>query len=336
MSRSLDRIGRHLWLMAIALASTMLLLHPGKAVAQTDAAVGYPKAPVKMIVGFAPGGSNEIVARIVAQKLSERLGQSFVVENKPGAGGTIAAEFVAHAAPDGLTLLVAPAGLMVVNPAVYATLPYDPLTSYEPISNVVLYQLVLSVSSSMPIKSVQDLIAWGKAHPDKANYASTSAIFQLTSELFNLKTGSHFQYIPFKGGGDLVTAVMTGQATMTFADAGPAMPQFKAGTLRPLATTGATRLPELPDVPMLAEVGIEGVVVEGFIGLAAPRGTPEPIVKKLETEVMAIAKLPDVTQHIRDLGLIPDGSTAAAFHDRIARDIPKYTAVAKAAGIKFD
>jgi len=232
MWSSLDRIGRHLWLMAIALASTMLLLHPGAAAAQTDAAAGYPKAPVKMIVGFAPGGSNDIIARVVAQKLGERLGQSFVVENKPGAGGTIAAEFVARAAPDGLTLLVAPAGLMVVNPAVYATLPYDPQTSYEPISNVVLYQLVLSVSSSLPIKSVQDLIAWGKANPDKANYASTSAIFQLTSELFNLKTGSHFQYIPFKGGGDLVTAVMTGQATMTFADAGPAMPQF-CGRWRP-------------------------------------------------------------------------------------------------------
>ena len=335
MSRSLDRIGRQLWFAVVALAAAIGLLRPGTAFAQ-DAVAGYPKAPVKMIVGFAPGGSNDIIARIVGQKLSERLGQSFVVENKPGAGGTIAAEFVAHAAPDGLTLLVAPAGLMAVNPATYATLPYDPLKSYDLISNVVLYQLVLSVSAQLPIKSVQDLVAWGKAHPDKANYASTSAIFQLTSELFNEKTGSHFQYIPFKGGADLVTAVITGQATMTFADAGPAMPQFKAGTLRPLATTGATRLPELPDVPTLAEVGVDGVVVEGFIGLAAPKGTPEPIVKELETEVMAIAKLPDVAQSIKQLGLIPDGSTAAAFRDRVARDIPKYTAVAKAAGIKFD
>jgi tripartite-type tricarboxylate transporter receptor subunit TctC len=333
MSKLLDRIGRHVWLAVVALASCMALLHPGAAVGQTGTAAGYPKAAVKMIVGFAPGGSNDIIARVVADKLSARLGQPFVVENNRGAGGTIAAEFVAHAAPDGLTLLVAPAGLMAVNPAVYATLPYDPLRSYDLISNVVLYQLVLSVSSSMPINSVQDLIAWGKTHPDKANYASTSAIFQLTSELFNLKTGSHFQYIPFKGGGDLVTAVMTGQAAMTFADAGPAMPQFKAGTLRPLAATGATRL---PDVLTLTEVGIEGVVVEGFIGLAAPKGTPEAIVKKLEAEVMAIAKLPDVAQRIRDLGLIPDGSTTAAFHDRIARDIPKYTAVAKAAGIKFE
>jgi tripartite-type tricarboxylate transporter receptor subunit TctC len=336
MSRLFEPVGRHLWLATVALAGALTLMHPGAAAAQTDAAAGYPKAPVKMIVGLAPGGSNDIIARIVAQKLSERLGQPFIVENKPGAGGTLAAELVAHAAPDGLTLLVAPAGSMTVNPATYASLPYDPLKSYALISNIALYQLVLSVSSTMPIKSVAELVAWGKANPDKANYASTSAIFQLTSELFNQKTGSKFQYIPFKSGAELVTAVISGQTAMTFADAGPAMPLFKAGKLRPLATTGATRLPALPDVPTLAEVGVNGVVVEGFIGLAAPKGTPAPIVNKLEAEVMAVAKLPDVQQRIQQLGLIPDGSTAAAFRDRIARDIAKYTAVAKSAGIKFD
>jgi tripartite-type tricarboxylate transporter receptor subunit TctC len=336
MARALERIGRHLWLAAVALAGAITLLHPGAADAQGSAAKGYPKAPVKMIVGLAPGGSNDIIARIVAQKLSERLGQPFVVENKPGAGGTIAAEYVANAAPDGLTLLVAPAGSMTVNPATYTHLPYDPLKSYALIGNIALYQLVLSVSSSLPIKSVKELVAWGKAHPDKANYASTSAIFQLTSELFNQKTGSHFQYIPFKSGAELVTAVLSGQAAMTFADAGPAMPLFKAGRLRPLATTGATRLPALPDVPTLGEVGINGVVVEGFIGLAAPNGTPAPIVKTLESEIMAIAKLPDVAARITQLGLIPDGSSAASFRDRIAADIAKYTAVAKAAHIHFD
>jgi tripartite-type tricarboxylate transporter receptor subunit TctC len=289
-----------------------------------------------MIVGLAPGGSNDVIARIVAQKLSERMGQPFIVENKAGAGGTIAAEMVARAAPDGYTLLVAPAGSMVVNPAVYSKLPYDPLTSYEMIGTIALYQLVLSVSSTLPIHSVKELVEWGKANPDKANYASTSAPFQLVSELFNQKTGAKFQHIPFKGGAELVTAVISGQTAMTFADAGPAMPLFEAGKLRPLATTGATRLPALPDVPTLAEVGIEGVEVEGFIGLVAPKGTPAPVVKKLEAEVMRASKLPDVQESIRKLGLIPDGSSGAAFRDRIARDIPKYTAVAKAAHIKFD
>lgn len=336
MRRVFDPVRQRIFLAVLALAGVMTLLHPGRAAAQADAAAGYPKAPVKMIVGLAPGGSNDIIARVVAQKLSERLGQAFIVENKPGAGGTIAAEYVAHAAPDGLTLLVAPSGSMTVNPATYAHLPYDPLQSYELISNMALYQLVLSVSSSLPIMSVKELVAWGKANPDKANYASTLAVFQLTSELFNEKTGAKFQYIPFKSGAELVTAVISGQAAMTFADAGPAMPLFNAGKLRPLATTGATRLPALPDVPTLGEVGIDGVVVEGFIGLAAPKGTPAPIVKKLETEIMAIARLPDVAARIIQLGLIPDGSTAASFRARIARDIAKYTAVANAAHIKFD
>ena len=329
-------IRRHVRLAAVALVGASALIHSGAAFAQTGAAPGYPSRPVRMIVGLAPGGSNDIIARVVAQKLTERLGQPFIVENKAGAGGTIGAEAVAHAPPDGYTLLVAPSGSMSINPAVYSKLPYDPLTSYELISNIALYHLVLSVSASQPFKSVKELVDWAKANPDKANYASTSAVFQLTSELFNQKTGTKFQHIPFKGGAELVTAVLTGQATMTFADAGPAMPQFKAGALRPLASTGATRLPELPDVPTLAEVGIDGVVVEGFIGLAAPKGTPAPIVSKLEAEVMAITRLPDVQERIRQIGLIPDGSTGAAFRERIARDIPKYTAVAKAAGIKFD
>ena len=320
---------RHRRFAAIALLGAAVL--PGAALAQS-----YPSQPIRMIVGLAPGGSNDIIARVVAQKLHERLGQPAIVENKPGAGGTIAADLAARAAPDGHTLLVAPSGSMVINPAVYSKLPYDPLKSFELISNIALYHLVLSVSASQPITSVKELVEWSKANPDKANYASTSAIFQLTTELFKQKTGSSFQHIPFKSGAELVTAVLSGQATMTFADAGPAMPQFKAGKLRPLASTGATRLPELPDVPTLAEVEIEGVVVEGFIGLAAPKGTPASIVTKLEAEIMAIAKLPDVQERIRQLGLIPDGSSAAAFRDRITRDIPKYTAVANAAGIKLD
>jgi tripartite-type tricarboxylate transporter receptor subunit TctC len=325
------------WLAGIAVASAAVLLQSGvPALAQTDPTAGFPKQPIRMIVGLAPGGSNDIIARIVAQKLTERLGQPVIVENKPGAGGTIAADMVARATPDGYTLLVAPAGSMVINPAVYSKLPYDPLKSFDMISNIAVYHLVLSVSSTLPIKTVKELIEWGKANPDKANYASTSAIFQLTTELFKQKTGAPFQHIPFKSGAELVTAVLTGQSTMTFADAGPAMPQFRAGTLRPLASTGATRLPELPDVPTLAEVGIDGVVVEGFIGLAAPKGTPAAIVKKLEAEAVAIIKLPEVAGRIREIGLLPDGSTGAAFYDRIAKDIPKYTAVAKAANIKFD
>ena len=212
MSKMLEPAGWRLrWAVALAGAA---LLHAGAAVAQPDSAAGYPKQPVRMIVGLAPGGSNDIIARIVAQKLTERIGQPFIVENKAGAGGTIAADMVAHATPDGLTLLVCPSGTMSINPAVYSKLPYDPLKSYELIANLALYHLVLSVSASQPFKTVKELVDWAKANPDKANYASTSAVFQLTSELFNQKTGAKFQHIPFKSGAEFVSAVLSGQTAI--------------------------------------------------------------------------------------------------------------------------
>ena len=306
------------------------------AAAQVGDAAGYPKHTVKIVVGFAPGGTNDLLARLLGQKLSERLGQPFVVDNKPGANGIIAAEFGARAAPDGYTLLIAPGGTLAFNPATYAKLPYDALTSYEFLSNSVTYPLILSVRSDHPAKTVADLIAWGKANPDKANYASTSTLFQLTSELFNQRTGAGFVYIPFKSGGEMVTALLSGQVSMAFADTGPLLPHVKSGKIRPLATSGAQRLAELPDTPTLAEAGVPGIVVDGFSGLVAPKGTPAAIVKKLEGELIAIIKLPDVLERLSQLGQVPDGSTSAEFAARVAREIPLWTAVAKAANIKFD
>ena len=306
------------------------------AAAQAGDAAGYPNHAVRIVVGFTPGGSNDLLARLLGQKLSERLGQPFVIENKPGANAIIAAEYVARAAPDGYTLLIAPAGTLAFNPATYSKLPYDPQTSYELLSNSATYPLILSVNAEHPARSAQDLIAWGKANPDKANYASTSALFQLTSELFNQKAGTNFVHIPFKSGGEIATSLITGQVSMAFVDTGPLLPHVKSGKIRPLATTGATRLAELADTPTLAEAGVPGIVVEGFTGLVAPKGTPEGIVRKLESELVAIVKLTDVRERMSTFGVIPDGSTSAAFAARVAREIPLWTAVAKAANIKFD
>ncbi len=306
------------------------------AYAQGDAAAGYPKQPIKIVVGFTPGGSNDLLARMVAQKFSERMGQPGVVENKPGAAAIIGAEFVARAAPDGYTLLMAPAGTMVINPAVFSKLPYDAIKSFEPIAIVATYPFLLSVNAAGPIKSVKQLIEFGKANPDKANYASTSTVFQLTSELFNSKTGVKFEHIPFKSGGELVTAVLSGQVTMTFADAGPAMPQIRAGKLLALATSGAKRFSELPDLPTMKEAGIDGVEVDGFSGLVAPAGTPKAILKKLEAEVNAIVKMADVQDRMKPLGLVPGGGTGEEFGQMVARDIPKWKAVAAASNIKLD
>ncbi len=320
---------------ALTLAASVIAAS-APASAQGGAAAGYPKQPIKVIVGFAPGGSNDLVARLVAQKLTERLGQPAVVENRPGAGARIATEFVARSAPDGYTLLVAPAGTLAINPAVYSKLPYDSLKSFEFIANIVTYPFLLSVNAAGPIKSVKDLIAYAKANPTNANYSSTSAIFQLTSELFNSKAGVKFEHIPFKSGGEVVAAILSGQVTMAFADAGPALPQIKSGKLRALATSGAKRFPELPDLPTMKEAGIDGVEVDGFSALVAAAGTPKAIVKKLEAEVIAIVNAADVKESFKKIGLVSAGTTGEEIKAKVAKDIPMWTAIAKAAKIKFD
>ena len=320
---------------ALALASVMLGAAPSNA-QQGDATARYPRQPVKFLVGFAAGGGNDLQARVVAQKLTERLGQPVVVENKPGAGGNIAAEQVARATPDGYTLLVTPAATMVINPAVYAKLPYDPIESFAPVIQVSSFQLFLTVSDTFPAKTVETLIAWAKANPDKANYASPATTFQLTAELFNLRTGVKFEHIPFKSTTEALTAVLNGQVSMAFADPGPLMTHVASGRIKPLATTGTNRWPALKDVPTMAEVGINGVESVSFTGIVAPKATPPAIVKRLETEIAAIMRMSDVIERFQALGLEVVGGTAEAFGAVIAREIPRWKEVAASAKIKLD
>ncbi len=321
---------------AAALTWAAAIVASAPATAQGDAAAGYPKQPIKIVVGFAPGGSNDLLARVISQKFGELLGAPSVVENRPGAGAIIGTEFVVRSPPDGYTLLMAPAGTLTINPAVYSKLNYDPIKSFEHIALVATYPFLLSVNGEGPIKTVKDLIAFAKANPTKANYSSTSTTFQLLSELFNAKAGVKFEHIPFKSGGEVVAAILSGQVTTAFADAGPALPQIKSGKLRALATSGAQRFPELPDLPTMKEAGVEGVAVDGFSGLVAPAGTPSAIVKKLEAEVNAIIKLADVQDRLKQIGIVPAGGTGEEFRAMILRDIPVWTAVAKASNIKLD
>src|SRR3954454_21033833 len=181
----------------------------------------FPTKPIRLIVGYSPGGGNDLIARIVAAKLQEKLGQPIVVDNKPGAQSIVAAELVARAQPDGYTLLVAPSGPMTINPAVYAKLPYAPEKDFAPISLLAEFPLLLVVGAEQPIKSVRELIDYGRANPGKANYASSATPFQFAAELFNQRTGSKFQHIPYRGSGDAAQAVASGQVLMTIADTGP-------------------------------------------------------------------------------------------------------------------
>lgn len=296
----------------------------------------WPKQPIKVVCGFAAGATPDIVARLVAAKLGERLGQPAVVETKPGAGGLIAAEFVARAQPDGYTILLVPGSTLSINPAVYTKLPYDALKSFDAIGNVANYSFVLSVRTEHPAQDVKGLVAWSQANPATANYGSSSALFQLLTELFKLKTGAKLEHIPFRGGGEIVTAILSGQVTATFADAGPVLPQIKAGKIRALAVSGSKRMADLPSVPTMAQAGVEGVVVDGYTALVAPAGTPGPIVKKLEAEVIAIANLADVRDRLTQLGLVPAADGAAAFTARVTRELAMWTPIAKAANIKID
>jgi tripartite-type tricarboxylate transporter receptor subunit TctC len=303
------------------------------AFAQEDPAK-YPTRPVHIVVGFAAGGGNDIIARIFGQKLSEDLGQPVIIENRPGAGAIVAMEHVAKSAPDGYTLLVSASGI-AINPAVYAKLPYDAIRDFVAVSELATFPLILIVNASSPIKSAAELVAYAKANPDKTNYASSSATFQLVTELFKQKTGAPMQAIPYKSATESVTAVIAGQVTTTIADAGPVLSQVQGGHVRALAIASPRRMPELPDVPTLKEQGAD---VDGdlWTGVFAPRATPPAVVKKLESEFIRIARLPEVIARLKPLGVNTVGNSSEEFTRILAADIVRWGDVAKAGNIKIE
>jgi tripartite-type tricarboxylate transporter receptor subunit TctC len=306
----------------------------GTARAQEDPSK-YPTRAIHIIVGFTPGGGNDLIARMVGQKLSESLGQPVIIDNKPGAGAIVATEYVARSAPDGYTLLVGASGAMAINPAVYTKLPYDPIRDFVPVSELGSFPLILVVNASSPIKSVAELIAFAKANPDKTNYASSSAAFQLVTELFKQKTGAPMQEIPYKGANDSVMAVISGQVTATIADAGPVSSQVRGGKVRALAVAARGRTEDLPEVPTMKEAGADVDAVL-WSGIFAPRQTPSGIVKKLEGELIRIVKDPDVVARLKLLGIQPVGNSSAEFAQILASDIARWNEVAKAGNIRIE
>lgn len=320
----------------VVLAALLLATGAERSAAQQDAAAAYPRQPVRLVVGFAAGGGNDLQARLMAQKLGERFGQPVIVENRAGAGGNIAAEHVARATPDGYTLLVTPMATMLINPAVYSKLPYDPIESFTAIVQMSSFALFQAVDATHPAKSVQELVVWAKANPGKANYGSTSPAFQLPTELFKSKTGIEAVHIPFKGSAEKMTAVANGEIAFAFVDPGPTTAHVKSGKARVIATTGSKRTVEFPDVPTLAEAGIAGIDVEIFGGLLAPKGTPAEIIKRLEAEVDAASRAPDLVERLKGLSIPVSGIRAEGFAKLIAAEIPLWREVASKAGVKLD
>jgi tripartite-type tricarboxylate transporter receptor subunit TctC len=294
----------------------------------------YPDRPIRIVVGFTPGGGNDIIARVFGQKLSESLGQPVIVENKPGAGAMLATEYVARSAPDGYTLLVGASGAMTISPAVYEKMTYDTMRDFKPVSSLGSFPLILIVNAKSEFKSLADLVAYTKANPDKANYSSSSAAFQLATELFKQKTGAPMQMIPYKGANDSVTAVISGEVTATIADAGPVIGQVNGGMARALAVAAPTRAESLPDVPTMKEAGadVEAVL---WSGIFVPAATPPETVRKLEAEFIRIARLPDVVSRLKLLNIDSVGNSSEEFSRIIASDLERWKAVARAGNIKM-
>lgn len=324
--------GSRLYAPLMGIAFAFLLSTTGQA--QDDPAKNFPNKPIRIIVGYSAGGGNDIVARVVGAKMAEGLGQPVIIENKPGAQSIIAAEFVAKAAPDGYTILMGPSGPMTMNPASYSSLPYSPVRDFVPVSMIGSFPLILVVSPSLPAPSVKDLVESAKASPNNINYAASAGPFQFASELFNLKTGTKFAFIPYKGSGDSVNAVMSDQVTMTITDPPPVVGALKGGRVRGLAITSATRHPAFPDIPTMAEAGMSDMEITIWMALFVPAHTPAGIVKKLQEEVVRVVRLPEVRDRFATMMVDPVGNTSEELGRIVASDIARWTAVARSANIK--
>jgi tripartite-type tricarboxylate transporter receptor subunit TctC len=322
---------RAAWFIAGLLAAVMVL--PAKA-QQSDS--GYPNRPVRIVVGFGAGGGTDAVARIVAQKLEEKIGSSFLVENKPGASGRLAPDYVAKAAPDGYTLLGAAPGAMTIGTAIWDRIPYNIMKDFVPISLMSESPMLVVVDKNHPARTVAELVTWLKANPSKANYPTPSPVFTLPIEHFKLKTGAPGTPIPYRSSNESATSLMSGQTAFGFIETPSVMQQVTGGNLRPLAVTIPSRISELPELPTLAEAGVPDVVAGTWFGLLAPAGTPMPIIKKLETAARQIAATDDFKKRMQALSSEPIGSTGEELAARMAAEVARWTGVVKTANIKFE
>lgn len=306
-------------------------------IASADArAAGYPDRTVRIIVGYPAGGSTDIVARIIGNWLSQKLGQQFIVENKPGAGNNIGTELVAKATPDGYTLyLVNPAN--TINATLYKHLNYVFLRDIDPIANVIQVPNVMEVNPSVPAKTVAEFIAYAKANPDKINVASSGngTSIHLSGELFKMMTGVKMTHVPYKGSAPMLTDLLGGQVQVTFDNLPSSIAHIKAGKLRALAVTTAKRSPELPDVPTVAET-VPGYEAVAFFGFGATHGTPKEIVDLLNKEINDALKDPTVQARLKDLGGIPVPGSPADFGKFLANETAKWEKVVHAANLSIE
>lgn len=313
-------------------ATLLLTLIAGAAAAQD-----YPNRAIRMIVTFPPGGGADIVARAIAPSLIEQLGQQVVIDNRPGGSGIIGLELAAKSPPDGHTLVVGITGTLAINPSLFPKLPYDPIRDFAPVSLVAVGPNILVVHPSVPVRSVQELIAFAKQRPGKLSYASsgTGGAPHLAGELFKYMAGVDIVHIPYKGAAPATTDVLGGHVPMMFAGMGAAMPHIESGKLRPMGVAGPRRSSRLPAVPAIAEF-LPGYSAETWFGVLAPRGTVPAIVGRLNTAIKTAASRRDVKEQLQSGGYEVLLNTPAEFADYIALEVKKWAKVIKSAGIKAD
>ncbi|MGZ8202732.1 MAG: Bug family tripartite tricarboxylate transporter substrate binding protein [Burkholderiales bacterium] len=315
----------------------MLAIALGAVLAASAFAQSWPARPVRIIAPFPPGGGTDMVGRLLAQKFTEQIGGTFIVENRPGGAGMLGAELTAKAPADGYTLLVS-APEFTINPAVRAKLPYDPLKDFAFISQLTAGQFILAGHPSVPVRNVKELIALAKAKPGELNYGSsgTGGINHLIGELLQSMTGIRWVHVPFKGAGPAVVGLMSGEVGFAFAGTTGLVGPIKSSKVRGIAVTGSTRFSELPDVPTVAESGVPGFNVSGWYGFYAPAGTPQDIVRRLQGEARRALTSPDAKEKLQKTGNEPVVSTPEEFGAFIRNEIAMWTKVVKNAKIRVD
>ncbi|MES2184795.1 MAG: tripartite tricarboxylate transporter substrate binding protein [Pseudomonadota bacterium] len=302
------------------------------------AAQGFPSKPVRIVVGFSPGGSNDIVARLIAPKLGEALGQPVFIENKPGAGGNIAASAVLAAPADGHTLLMCTTGVLSIQPFLYKKLPFDPEHDIVPVTQIANAPYLLLVSAALPVKNVPELIAYAKQHPGALNFASSGngTGGHLAGEMLKSKAGIDMVHVAYKGTGTAMSDVLSGQVGLIFDQPVSSMPNVKAGTLRALAIASPRRLPSLPNLPTVSESGVPDFDPVTWTGLCAARNTPQAAIDRIQQEVAKVIATPEIAQRLVQDGLEPVGSKPEEFRRFLAADKRKWGNAVRQAGITLE
>jgi tripartite-type tricarboxylate transporter receptor subunit TctC len=322
---------RRLYAMACTVLLPVLMLSP------SANAAAWPEKPVKIVVPYPAGGNTDSQARLIAQRLGAAYHQAFIVENKPGANGVIAAQYVAQSAPDGYTLLMSAVAQIAIAPAM-EHVSYDPVKSFAPISTVGSNPLVVAVSSEVPAKTIKELVDYSKTQANGMNYASagSGSVPHLAAVLFFKRAGMKMVHVPYKGGAPALTDLLAGHVPLYFANVAEVLPYVKSGKLKLLAVTSAKRIPQLPDVPTVAESGFPDFAVHTWNGLLAPAGTPEAVIADLSAHVQAAVKEPETIKRLESLGIAPVGDTPSTFAASIRHDIDMWGSAVKLSGAKVD